>query len=308
MKIDKVSMQGPCKGVIRALKIINDTLNDSTVKKPIYMLGKIVHNDNIINAYKNKGIIVLDGKSRIEMAKEISDGTVIITAHGVGDDVYDYFDKHHITYIDATCPDVLKTNHLIKEKLKENYKIIYIGTKQHPEAEGMLSLSSDIHFLSSKANDVEIKNIISLLSYEKVFCTCQTTLSYFDVLKIYEKLKQQKEDLEFSSEVCNATRLRQTALINEVKNYDLCLVVGDKHSNNTNSLKNVCKQVSDTKCHLIESCNDLNNIDFTNVNNVIITSGASTPRCIVNEIVSKLSSFDIPFKSDLTLDDYITIK
>lgn len=303
MIIKKVTKQGPCKGVIASIAKINKILQDPNIKKPIYMLGKLVHNDNIIKAYESKGIIILDGGTRIELVQKVKSGTVIITAHGVGDNIYQYLESHNIDYVDATCVDVKKTKNLIKSKLQDGYTVLYLGTKKHPEAEGMISLDSNIIFVDNNLDEYHF----DLDSSKPAILTCQTTLSYKDVQKKFDFLKKQYPFLELASEVCNATKVRQEALIAEANDFDLCLVVGDKASNNTKSLKECCLKYTNTDCVLVENIEDLNNIDLSNVKSIVITSGASTPKCIVDEIVDKLQTLSQPFKCEIKLDQYITI-
>lgn len=301
MLIKKVSNQGPCKGVIASISKVNKVLNDPNIKRPIYMLGKVVHNSHVINAFKNKGIIVLDGATRIEMVKQVNSGTVIITAHGVSDDVYEYLSSHKIDYVDATCVDVKKSKRFIKDKLDEGYKVIYIGTKNHPESEGIINLSKDIIFVDM--NDDSLNLPISL--NDLAIVTCQTTLSHLDVIQKFNIIKEKYPQVELANEICNATIMRQNALIKEVEGFDLCIVVGDKHSNNTKSLKETCLKYTNTKCIQIENVEDLNDFNLENQMKIIITSGASTPSCIVDEIIDKLQNSHKPYKCEIDINKYI---
>ena len=308
MFIKKASVQGPCKGVIGAIKIVNNLLNDESIKKPIYMLGRIVHNDYITKAYANKGIIILDGDSRINLVRKIENGTVIITAHGVGEDVYNYLKEHNIDYVDATCDFVNKTKKLITEKISDGFTILYLGVKNHPECEGILSLNSNIHLVNYKdALKGNFNDYYEFSNLQKVILTCQTTLSFNDVEKVYFDLHKIIPNLTLASEVCSATRLRQSALIRECKDCDLCLVVGDKHSNNTKSLKEVCLRYNNIRCELIENVEDLVSINLDGVNSIFITSGASTPKVIVDEVCDVLRN-NKPFISSINCNDYIKIK
>lgn len=288
MEIIEIKPQGFCFGVKNAIELINKALDNDKLDRPIYMLGDLVHNKHVVSELKKKGVIVLNSNSRENLLKNISTGTIILTAHGVGDNIYKMLKEKKLNYIDSTCPNVLKTNKLIKEKLADGYKIIYLGVNGHPETEGVISNSSDI-FLVTIQDNINNLNI----NHPKLFFTNQTTISTFDVLQLYEKLKQKFPDLEYSEEVCSATKLRQKAVIKYGQNLDLVIVVGDKKSNNSRELHKVCLIHTNAKCELIESVVDLNLIDFTNIKKVGITSGASTPDYLVKEIIDALKNISL---------------
>ena len=294
MEIRKITPQGFCNGVIRAMALINKNLDNARVKKPIYMYGGLVHNKHIINSYRNKGIQVIDDLD------PITEGTVIITAHGVSDQVIKKIKDKGLDIINATCFDVLKTHKLIKDKIKEGYDIIVYGKKSHPETKGLMGISDKI-LLIEKIEDIQDLKIDN----PKLVFTTQTTMSYFEVKKILNELLIKYPNIESYEEICSATKDRQQALISQVKEVDLCIVVGDPTSNNTNKLKDVCVKFTKTPCIMVESIEDLKNFDFTPYQIIGITAGASTPTAIVNEIIIGLQNSD--FSSHLNDDDYLSI-
>lgn len=307
MYIKKASIQGPCKGVIGAIKKVSNLINNSNVQRPIYMLGSIVHNENVTNAFKSKGVIILDGSNKLKSLENIKSGTVIITAHGVSDEIYDYLNHNDIDYVDCTCSYVNKTKDLIKEKIKLGYSVLYLGVKNHPECESVC-LIEHVHLINYKdaikdnysfSDDLDLKS--------KVILTCQTTLSYVEVEKVYEKLRRFIPHLELAGEVCSATRLRQSALIRECDGFDLCLVVGDKFSNNTNSLKEVAINYANCPSEVVSSIDDLKNFSISDNMRIFITSGASTPKVIVDSVVDFLESNGNIIKN-ISLDEYIKIR
>lgn len=292
MEIQKITPQGFCKGVIRAIAIINKALQNENIQKPIYMLGGLVHNKHIIDAYKEKGIIIIDSLDNIYS------GTIIITAHGVSDKVLKIINERKLDLINATCFDVLKTHRIVKEKLNEGYDVIFYGKSTHPETKGVIGISDKIHLVEGE-KDIDKLNIIS----EKIAFTTQTTMSYLDVVKIINLLKVKFPYIKTYEDVCNATKLRQTALLEQVKDADLCIIVGDPTSNNTTKLKEICEKHTTTPCIMVENITDLQNYDFSNITKVAITSGASTPTAIVNEIIKGLQEHK--FETTLTSNDYI---
>lgn len=129
MKIIKIAPRGYCYGVVDAMVIARNAALDKTLPRPIYILGMIVHNKHVTDAFTEDGIITLDGPNRKEILEQVESGTVIFTAHGVSPEVRELAEKKGLTTIDATCPDVTVTHDLIKEKEREGYHVIYIGKK-----------------------------------------------------------------------------------------------------------------------------------------------------------------------------------
>lgn len=294
MEVIKITPQGFCKGVIRAIAIINKALDNPEIKKPIYMLGGLVHNKHIINAYQNKGIIIINNIDNIKS------GTVIITAHGINKKVLAELNLRGLDIINATCFDVLKTHHLIVKLIKENNEIIYYGKHNHPETKGIMGIDDNIHLIEN-LDDIDNLNIDN----PNIAFTTQTTMGYLDVLQIIDKLKQKFPHIKTYEEVCTSTKVRQNALLNAPKDIDLFLVVGDPTSNNTNKLKELGEKHY-SRCIMIENANDLNKIDLQNVKRVAVTSGASTPPAIVNEIIKALKNGK--YETNLTNDDYLNYR
>src|SRR5690554_1672575 len=201
MKISKLTPRGFCKGVTYAIHVINKAIENKDLKRPIYILGNIVHNKNIVQTFKSKGIITLEGPSRVSMLEKIKEGTVIFTAHGVSDEVRDLASKKGLDVIDATCKDVTRTHNLIKDKLNEGYKVLFYGKLNHPETEGVLGIGREITLIEDNTNI----NILPVSS-DKMIITNQTTMSYLDLIKKYEELKKVYPQLELMDEVCSATR------------------------------------------------------------------------------------------------------
>lgn len=129
MKVIKIAPRGYCYGVVDAMVIARNAALDKTLPRPIYILGMIVHNKHVTDAFEEEGIITLDGQNRKEILDKVDSGTIIFTAHGVSPEVRRIAKEKGLVTLDATCPDVTKTHDLISEKVKEGYYIIYIGKK-----------------------------------------------------------------------------------------------------------------------------------------------------------------------------------
>lgn len=129
MEVRKITPRGYCYGVVDAMVLAQQTARNLDLPRPIYILGMIVHNRHVTDAFEDEGIITLDGANRLDILDEIDSGTVIFTAHGVSPEVRKKAREKGLTTVDATCPDVTRTHDLIREKTAEGYEIIYIGKK-----------------------------------------------------------------------------------------------------------------------------------------------------------------------------------
>lgn len=298
MEIIKVHPQGFCKGVINAIKLTNESLNNA--KKPIYMLGSIVHNSNITNTYSNLGIIIVKSLSEVTPNK----GSIIITAHGVSNYKLEKIKELNLDIIDTTCESVKQIQNIVRDKINNGYTVLYYGVKNHAECLGIEEdyIDNKNFYLIQSIEDIEkidIKN-------DKIFFTNQTTMSYFKTLEIIEKVKEKYPQAIIKEDICYATKSRQLAFIESSKKSDFSIVVGDKKSNNTISLANICKTYANKPCALIEKLDDLKNINFSSYSTISVTSGASTPGIIVDEVIKKIN--DKNYQSDIKDLDYIKIK
>ncbi|WP_026692874.1 4-hydroxy-3-methylbut-2-enyl diphosphate reductase [Peribacillus kribbensis] len=288
MKVLKISPRGYCYGVVDAMVIARNAALDKTLPRPIYILGMIVHNKHVTDAFEEDGIITLDGSNRKEILEKVDKGTVIFTAHGVSPEVRELAEKKGLVAIDATCPDVTATHDLIREKTREGYSVIYIGKKGHPEPEGAVGVAPDAVHLIEKAE--EVKDLA--LDSQKLIVTNQTTMSQWDVSEIMEAVKSKFPHCEVHREICMATQVRQEAVAEQAKEADLLIVVGDPKSNNSNRLAQVSEEIAGTKAYRVADVTEINTEWLQNVETVGVTSGASTPTPITKEVVSFLEQFD----------------
>lgn len=295
MKLIRVRPQGFCSGVIRAMDIINEALLNPDLKRPFYMLGSLVHNQHIMQSYYAKGVLLA------QSLNDISEGTVIITAHGTSQQMINAIYEKKLDLLDATCRDVAVIHHLIQDKITLGFDVIFYGQANHPETKGVMGINGRIHLIQS-IEDIPHLNI----SNPMIAFVSQTTMSSIDVSELSEAIKVRFPEALIIAQVCNATSRRQEALIEAAQQADLCIVVGDPMSNNTNKLKYVCEKYTKTPCILIENVTHLAQFDLTPYETIAISSGASTPTKIVDEVISGIENHD--YQSYLTLDDYLKRK
>ncbi|MCA1063425.1 4-hydroxy-3-methylbut-2-enyl diphosphate reductase [Rossellomorea sp. AcN35-11] len=288
MEIIKITPRGYCYGVVDAMVIARNAALDKSLPRPIYILGMIVHNKHVTDAFEEDGIITLDGSNRKEIIEQVHEGTVIFTAHGVSPEVKEIAKQKGLVTLDATCPDVTKTHDLIRAKEAEGYDVIYIGKKGHPEPEGAVGVAPEIVHLVETAEDVEKLSIEN----DKIIVTNQTTMSQWDVLDTMDKVKEMYPHVELHKEICLATQVRQEAVAEQAGDADVLIVVGDPKSNNSNRLAQVSKDIAGTPAHRISDISELDIEWIKDATIVAVTAGASTPTPIVKEVIKFLEAFD----------------
>ncbi len=287
MKVIKISPRGYCYGVVDAMVLAQNVAKDKSLPRPIYILGMLVHNQHVVEAFNDLNIISLDGENRLAILDKIDHGTVIFTAHGISPEVRTKAKEKGLVVIDATCPDVTRTHELIAEKTKQNYEVIYIGKKGHPEPEGALGVARGHVHLISNQEDIDKLDIRS----EKLLVTNQTTMSQWDIANIMNEVVNKYPKAEVHNEICMATQTRQEAVAEQAKNSDLVIVVGDPKSNNSNRLAQVAEEIAKVPAYRIADLSELDTKWLIGKNSVAVTAGASTPTPLTKEVIDFLESF-----------------
>ncbi|MBJ6362199.1 4-hydroxy-3-methylbut-2-enyl diphosphate reductase [Paenibacillus sp. GCM10012307] len=287
MEIVKISPRGYCYGVVDAMVLALQAAQNPELPRPIYILGMIVHNSHVTDAFEREGVITLDGENRLEILEQIERGTVIFTAHGVSPEVRKRAREKGLTVVDATCPDVTKTHDLIREKTAEGYKIIYIGKKAHPEPEGALGIAPEHVYLIEKEEEIDRLE----LDGDRILVTNQTTMSQWDIKHLISRVLDKYPQAEVHNEICLATQVRQEAVAGQAGQADLCIVVGDPRSNNSNRLAQVSEEIAGVKSYRISDLSELKREWLDGVERVAVTSGASTPTPITKEVIAWLEQY-----------------
>ncbi|RKD21876.1 4-hydroxy-3-methylbut-2-enyl diphosphate reductase [Ammoniphilus oxalaticus] len=288
MEVLKISPRGYCYGVVDAMVLAQQTARNFDFPRPIYILGMIVHNSHVVDAFEREGIITLDGPDRLSMLEEIDKGTVIFTAHGVSPQVKQKAREKGLMVVDATCPDVTRTHDLIKEKVADGFDVIYIGKRGHPEPEGALgNAPREVHLVETLQDAEQLQ-----LENDKIIVTNQTTMSQWDIKDIMNRCIAKYPHAEIHNEICLATQVRQEAVAEQAKEADLLIVVGDPMSNNSNRLAQVSKEIAGTEAYRIGDVTEIEKEWLLGKKKVAVTSGASTPTPITREVIRYLEQFE----------------
>ncbi len=284
MDVIKVSPRGYCYGVVDAMEIARNAARNPDLPRPIYVVGLIVHNRFVVEELTRLGLITLDGPNRAAMVNQVESGTVIFTAHGVSPEVKQAAVARGLHVIDATCPDVAKTHHLVKNLVAQGYHIIYIGKKGHPEPEGVVGEAPDSVTLIETHEDLE-QLPDRVYSAQHLAVTSQTTLSQWDTRQLILEIQQRFPHIEVHNEICHATQVRQEAVARMARGAQLTIVVGDTKSNNTNRLVQVAQEIAGSPAIRIDSVNDLSPDLLVGKQTVAITAGASTPSHVTRAVI-----------------------
>lgn len=279
MKINLAKSAGFCFGVKRALKIAFKTAGKN---KKVYMLGDIVHNEDVVRQIK---------KSGIKTIKQLSRGRgkiLIIRAHGAWADIINKARGLGYEIIDATCPMVKEIHKIAKGMEQKGYRIIIIGDKLHDEVRGIIGQ------LQHKAIVIDNSRNIPWDEIKKIKKTCivaQSTQNIDKVLKIVDILKPYFKDLKFFNTICLPTRTKQREIKKMPLENDVMLIIGSKNSANTKRLYEISKSLN-KQSYWIGSKKEIKTDWFKGAKKVGITAGASTPDLITQEIINSLKNIN----------------
>lgn len=240
MKVEILEPKGYCAGVTNAINLAIKAKNEHP-NDDVFVLGMLVHNDFVINFLKNKGIIVIENSKEkgtvYDQTELLKEGSIVIfTAHGHTTSLHSLALSKKFVIYDAICPKVEQNIKTIENNLKNGHQAVYIGIKDHPEAEASLSLDNNVLFY-----DVKSSFDFNLVKDESPLVVNQTTLNVLDLNDIHNLILKNVPKARIENEICNATRRRQQAIIDLKDDVDAIIVVGDKKSSNSNRLLEIAK-------------------------------------------------------------------
>ena len=277
MEVILAKSAGFCFGVKRAVDKVYQQTEEKNGK--IYTYGPIIHNEEVVKDLEKRGVCVIETQ---EALKDCKDGTVVIRSHGVGKEVYDLLKRENISYVDATCPFVLKIHRLVEKYSNDNYHVVIIGNEEHPEVQGIRGWSSNPEETTVISNLQEAQNF-TLKTDKKICVVSQTTFNNKKFKELVEIITEKGYDIIVLNTICNATQERQAEARKIAANVDAMIVIGGKTSSNTQKLFEICKKECENTCY-IQTLKDLDLSKLQSINSVGITAGASTPNKIIEEV------------------------
>lgn len=281
MEVKVAKTAGFCFGVQRAVDKVYELIDSCPDR--LFTLGPIIHNEEVVNDLEKKGVRVASE----EELKTLPEGsTVVIRSHGVGKKVYDQLEECGLSYVDVTCPFVLKIHRIVEKESKAGSHIVIIGDPDHPEVVGICGWCIGPYTVIRTKQDAldfvppEGKNVCIV---------SQTTFNYNKFKDLVEILRKKRYDntvlniLNILNTICNATEERQREAKSIAGEVDTMLVVGGRHSSNTQKLFEICKKECGNT-YYIQTPVDLDSDMFQCSSYVGITAGASTPKKIIEEV------------------------
>ena len=273
---------GFCFGVANA---VNKSKKELEVQKKLYCLGELVHNKEVTKELENEGIEFVES---IEKARK----NVIIRAHGEPERTYKKAEEMNLNIIDLTCPKVIKIHDIAKEYSKNGYFIFLIGKSNHPETIGTISYCGNNSCIIEEEKDLEeALSKFYKTNLKRILVISQTTFS----MEMFEKITSKLEDLirikdielEIKNTICDATKLRQEETCKISKEVDVMIIIGGRHSSNTNKLYNIASAYCKNSI-LIETYEELDIEYIRDFKKTGIMAGASTPQKSIDLVVEKL--------------------
>ncbi len=271
-KIITAKRAGFCFGVKRAVDLAFDAAKNN--EDGVYTFGPIIHNPQVIEKLKEKGVQPTEDIENPEIK------TIIIRTHGIPEDISQRLKKSELKVVDATCPFVKKAQQYAKLLKQEGYQVIIIGDRGHPEVKGLMSYAGKDAIVINK------EDIMPRLK-RKVGVIVQTTQP-LDILKrfVSEAIGHVKE-LKVFNTICNSTALRLKETKEMARKVDVMIVVGGKNSANTTQLAQLCNSMSVPVYH-IETDSEIEENWFSDARTIGITAGASTPDWIINDVEKRI--------------------
>ena len=250
MEVNVAKTAGFCFGVKRAVDQVYEQTEKENGKK-IYTYGPIIHNEEVVKDLRSRGVEVIHSEKELAA---LTEGIVIIRSHGVPKRIYDL--------------------------LEEGSHVIIIGNPEHPEVQGIMGWSL---LPVTVIQDAEEAEQLSLPEEQKICIVSQTTFNYNKFKDLVEIISKKRYDISVLNTICNATKERQTEAKSIAKGVDAMIVIGDKHSSNTQKLFEICKKACNNT-YYIQTLDDLDMNQLRSVETVGITAGASTPNKIIEEV------------------------
>ena len=273
MEVTLAKTAGFCFGVKRAV----DTVYNEVGHGDVYTFGPIIHNEEVIQDLKNKGVNVIDTPEQLE---QLQSGTVVIRSHGVKKEIYDLIEKQSLKLVDATCPFVKKIHNIVEKESSSGKQIIIIGNRKHPEVEGICGWCHNNPVVLETEEEAE--NLV-ISENTEVALVSQTTFNHNKFNKMVEIFEKKGYNITVYNTICNATEERQKEAASIAKQVDAMIVIGGKNSSNTQKLYDISKKEC-ANTYYIQTLVDLDLAAFESVSRVGITAGASTPNQIIKEV------------------------
>lgn len=279
MEVILADAAGFCFGVKRALSLTNQVLSEIDPAIPVYTLGPLIHNPQVVAQLEAKGVQVL------ERPGDASSGAVIVRSHGVAPKVLEELQELSCDVVDATCPFVQRAMRWAEQLSDEGYQVIVVGDRLHPEVQAILGYAGETAQVVSDPQEIRELPIAS-----RVGVIAQTTQSVQNFKACVDELVGKVEDLKTFDTICTATEQRQKSARELAAKVDVMVVIGGRNSANTKRLAEICKEQGTATYH-IETPDELQRQWFAGARRAGVTAGASTPDWLIEGVLTRMSEF-----------------
>ena len=274
-EIIRADHSGFCFGVKAAIEKAEKAAEECEGK--IYSCGSLIHNKLVTDQLAEKGLQVIDKPEEAEPG-----ATVVIRSHGEGKAFYDKAEARELKLIDATCPFVKRIHDLVHAAWEDGKQVVIVGDRNHPEVQGINGWCEESAEIVNSAEDS------AQIESDDLFVVAQTTIRRALFEEVLEVLENSGKTMEVKNTICDATSNRQKSCLETAEKVELMLVLGGKHSSNTKKLYEIsCKVCENT--YFIENINDLPLKEVEKCNRIGVAAGASTPECLIKEVITKMS-------------------
>ena len=278
MKVILAKHSGFCFGVQKAIeKAFEEMDNSKKQNQDIYSLGPLIHNKQVVDDLQERGLILSD------TVDEIESGSVIIRSHGVPKQIYKNIKNKGLQLVDTTCPFVKRIQKIVDQYHRDDYTIVIVGSATHPEVIGINGWCSHEGYVIQTPEDIH-----RIPSNRPLCVVSQTTMPIPLFENVVAALKEHHHNIKVFNTICLATQDRQEAALELSQEVDAMIVIGGRHSSNTQKLVELCKRILPTDTYAIEQSSDLDQYDLSHYEIVGITAGASTPNYIIEKVIEQI--------------------
>ena len=290
VEIIRAKNSGFCFGVKQAIEKTEAQVEQNKGKR-IFTCGPLIHNQFVIDQLAEKGVGI------IYKPEEAEEGDIVIVrSHGETKAFFDSAESRNLEVVNATCPFVKKIHQLVFDANAMGKKIVIVGDKMHPEVVGING------WCENKAYIVNSGDEAKLIDAESVFLVCQTTIKKELLDEIIDVLEQKKITIEVNNTICNATKERQESCSELSKSVDAMVIVGGRNSSNTRKLYEISKKNCNNS-FFVENIEDLPLKELQKCNKIGIAAGASTPECVIKEVIANMSELNEKFSMEDFMDE-----
>ncbi|UCF78088.1 MAG: 4-hydroxy-3-methylbut-2-enyl diphosphate reductase [Candidatus Eiseniibacteriota bacterium] len=277
MEVSIAKGSGFCFGVKRAIRLAERALEES--EGPLYTLGELIHNPQVVGELEKKGLMIAASISDIDR------GTLVIRSHGASEEVIEGAKAKNINVVDATCPFVKKAQEHARSLSESGYRVVVVGDKGHPEVDAIAAGLSDVTVLGTEVEAEHLKKV------EKMGVVAQTTQSVETLSKVVVVLLGKAQELRVYNTICETTFQRQAETMKLAGEVDVMVVVGGKNSANTARLYDISRRRV-RRTHWVESASELKREWFKGAVHAGVTGGASTPDWLIREVANRIASIE----------------